>query len=93
MHRVGKRCSLFVSNDHLDTYLSRRAYTLSAMVQPTGIHHFSIASTICRIPRQATGWIGYFIGAIGTFLGGFLGDQLSDRTGENVGTFGFLRLH
>lgn len=29
-------------------------------------------------------WLGlvYFIGAIGTFLGGFLGDQISDRTGE-----------
>ena len=29
-------------------------------------------------------WLGavYFVGAIGTFLGGFLGDQLSDRTGE-----------
>ncbi len=29
-------------------------------------------------------WLGlvYFIGAIGTFLGGFLGDQISDKTGE-----------
>ena len=29
-------------------------------------------------------WLGlvYFVGAIGTFLGGFLGDQISDRTGE-----------
>ncbi len=29
-------------------------------------------------------WLGivYFVGAIGTFLGGFLGDQLADKTGE-----------
>ena len=56
---------------------------LSATGRLIGIPRFSNASSTCPQPKRVIGsdWF-FFIGAIGTFLGGFLGDKLSDRTGD-----------
>ena len=45
----------------------------------------SFLQRVFNMSATETGyWLGlvFFIGAIGTFLGGFLGDKLSDRTGD-----------
>ena len=50
-------------------------------------------SSTCPQPKRLLARIGFFIGAIGTFLGGFLGDKPLIRLATRDGIFGYQQYH